>query len=128
MSPVNAGPVNTNSTNTRDKTDVVIFCMTLSFGWVDWRDNSGSIRCISSSPAGGELRAVSPVHRSRVGLVACAVSLPRTLPGRLSLDGQRDGWGMVCWTIPALYVAAEDHWLTTNPTEPSAVFAEKYHV
>ena len=34
---------------------------------------------------------------------------------------------MVCWTIPALYVAAEDHWLTTNPTEPPAVFAEKYH-
>ena len=34
---------------------------------------------------------------------------------------------MVCWTIPALYVAAEDHRLTTNPTEPSDVFAEKYY-
>ena len=25
---------------------------------------------------------------------------------------------MVCWTIPALHVAAEDHRLTTNPTWP----------
>ena len=30
---------------------------------------------------------------------------------------------MVCWTIPSLYVAAEGHRLTTNPTWPSAVFA-----
>ncbi len=34
---------------------------------------------------------------------------------------------MVCWTIPALHVAAEDHRLTTNPTWPPAVSDEKYH-
>ena len=33
---------------------------------------------------------------------------------------------MVCWTILALYVASEGHRLTTNPTGPSDVFAEKY--
>ncbi len=34
---------------------------------------------------------------------------------------------MVCWTIPALHVAAENHRLTTNPTWPPAVSDEKYH-